>query len=319
VAETSYPAAGGGGVTDRRYEELMADALGTGRLATFPSSTTLSQSIVYADSTGRQVKVRANQAAIVRGFRWETDGAGLVQPIEANTSGQPRIDLAVLRLNRETWTVSFRIVKGVAAATPIAPASTQKYGATDVWEWPVATIRVTSSTASGLPSIGASDVTALDHHLAQPPMTGNSGRRSPAAWGAVWTDYDTTKTLVGHGGMWHLVGENGARTRIAPATGWAAPGMIFGQRRNGHVTLDCALLTYTGTNRAAGTDVTVCTVPAPFRPAGDVIILGYLNGANLVRLYFDTSAGRLFLNNYAVVLEKNTSVSFPPTSWPTSN
>ncbi|MEV4281994.1 hypothetical protein [Actinoplanes xinjiangensis] len=50
-----------------------------------------------------------------------------------------------------------------------------------------------------------------------------------------------------------------------------------------------------------------------------MIILGYLNGANLVRLYFDTSAGRLFLNNYAVVLEKNTSVSFPPTSRPTSN
>ncbi|MEV4281995.1 hypothetical protein [Actinoplanes xinjiangensis] len=151
----------------------------------------------------------------MRGFRWETDGAGLVQPIEANTSGQPHIDLAVLRLNRETWTVSFRIVRSVAAATPIAPAATQKYGATDVWEWPVATIRVTSSTASGLPSIGAADVTTLDYHLAQPPMTGNSGRRSPAAWGAVWTDYDTTKTFVGHGGMWHLGGENGARTRIA--------------------------------------------------------------------------------------------------------
>ncbi|SDT74410.1 hypothetical protein [Actinoplanes derwentensis] len=320
MAEKSFPYAGGGGVTDARYEALMAGVTGNGRVAYNPNSTTLSQGLVYADSTGRQIKVRGGQAALIRGFRWETDSEGLLQPIEANTSGQPRLDLAVLRLNRETYTVSFRIVKGLPAATPVAPAVSQQTGTTGVWELPVATIRVTSSTTSGLPSIGATDVTVIDNFLASPPMTGHSSRRPPAAWGGLWTEYDTGKTFIGRGGAWHLIGENGASTRIWGPVHWnAASTFMYAQRRNGWVEFHGLLLLYAGGKKAAGSDVTICTLPDQFRPIADRTLLAYIAGANLARCYLDASAGRIALSNYAVALESGDSIAIPPASWIAAN
>lgn len=314
MGETSYPYAGGGGVTDARYEELMARVTGTGRIAYNPSSTTLSQGLVYADSTGRQVKVRGNQAAIVRGFRWQTDAAGLLQPIEANTSGQTRIDLAVLRLIRETFRVSLRIVKGAPATTPVAPSPTQRIAADGVWEWPVAAIRVTSSSTSGLPSIGPADVTALDHFVAPPAMTGHSARRPPAEWGALWTQYDTGRTYVGHGGSWHLIGENDAYTRITASGNWITPGNLYASRRNGFTYFQGVVQLAIG-DRAAGTDLTICTLPADYRSKTDLFGLGYLDGGNLARVHLDASANRLYLANYDVTIKKGSFLTIHPITW----
>jgi hypothetical protein len=314
VGETSFPYAGGGGVTDARYEALMAEVTGSGRIADNPTSGVLSQKLVYADSTGRQVKVRGSQAALVRGFRWETDASGLLQPIEANTSGQPRIDLAVLRLHRETFTVSFRIVKGTPATTPTVPAATQTIATNGVWELPVATIRVASSTASGLPSIGDTDVTALDNFLAAPSRTGHSSRRPPAAWGGLWTEYDTGRTYVGNGGAWNLIGETDSLTQLSPASGWAAPGNLYARRRNG-LTYFQGLLQLTASDKAAGTDLTICTVPVEFRPTHDLALLGYVSGGNLVRCYLDAQTGRLFVSDYAMTFKKGWAISVHPATW----
>jgi hypothetical protein len=307
--------AGGAGVTDARYEELMAQVSGTGRVAYNPSSATLSQGIVYADSTGRQVKVRGNVAAIVRGFRWETDAAGLLQPIDANTSGQTRIDLAVLRLNRETYTVSFRIVKGTPSTTPVPPTPVQTTGAT-TYEWPVATIRVTSSASSGLPSIGLADVTVLDTFIAQTPMTGHSSRRPPAAYGGLWTEYDTGRTYVGMGGSWVLIGEAGDLTRLGVNSTWEQPGQVWAARRNGFVYLQ-GVVQWNSTTRSAGTDLTICTIPDTYRPAtGDLYVDFNIDTGHLGRGYIDASTGRLYIYSYGVSIASGVNVSVHPVTYP---
>jgi len=303
VGEVSYPYAGGGGVTDARYESLMAEISGNGRLAYAPSSTTMSQGLVYADSTGRQVKVRANQSAVVRGFKWETDGNGLIQPIDSNTSGMTRLDLGVLRLNRQDWTLSFRIRKGTPANTPVAPTPQQDIGLNGMFEWPVAKIRVTSSTTAGLPSIGAADVTRLDHFIAPAPRIGHSSQRPDPDWGTVYTEYDTGRTLIGMGSWWNLVGENDSRNRLTLGTNWGQPGNIWYRRRNGMVLLDGSA-EMVGSSKAAGTDITICTIPAEARPSYDVPILGYLDAGNLCRVMLDASTGRLTVSNYGTTFQK---------------
>jgi hypothetical protein len=317
VGETSYPYAGGGGVTDARYESMMSLVTGNGRLAHNPSSATLSQGLVYADSTGRQVKVRASQSAIVRGFKWETDSSGLLQPIDANSTGQTRLDLAVLRLNRETWDVNFRIVKGVAGTTPVPPAATQQPGPDGVWEWPIATIRVTSSASSGLPSIGLADVTPLDHFIAQQPLVGHSSRRPPASWGAVWTEYDTGRTYVGKGGAWMLTGEDEESTRLTPGEGWEKPGFAWATRRNGYVFLQ-STMQWIYNDRAAGTDITLFTLPAKYRPFGDLYALGWFDGGNVARVYIQGSTGRVYMATYSATFKKNNNLTLQSMVWPTA-
>lgn len=320
MGETSFPYAGGGGVTDARYEVLMAEVTGSGRIAYNPSSETMSQPLVYGNSTGRQVGVHSNMAALVRGFRWETDGAGLMEPVEANTSGQPRIDLAVLRLTRSDYKVRFAIVRGVPSSSPSPPAATQDTGSTGVWELPIALIRVTSDTAAGLPTISGNDVTPLDNFIAQSPRTGHSGRRPPAAWGALWTEYDTGRSYIGRGGSWHLIGENGPYTRLAASNAWNSATLhMYAQRRNGWVEFGALLLTYQGAAQAAGADIFICDLPPEFRPVTDHIVLAYIGGADMARCYITASTGRILMQNYSVVLARGNSISIPPTTWIPAN
>lgn len=317
MGELSYPYAGGGGVTDARYERLMADVVGSGRLAYRPTSTTLSQSLVYADSTGRQVKVRASQAALVRGFKWESDASGLIQPIDANTSGQTRIDLAVLRLDRATFTVGFRIVKGSPAASPVAPAATQTIASDGVWELPIATIRVTSSSTSGLPSIALTDVTPLDYFLAPPAVVGHSTRKPPADYGAIWHQYDTNRSYIGWGGTaFNLFSEDDPLVRVtAIAAGWTDPANFYVTRRNGFVWMQGTAV-LTRSDASAGTSLLVCALPGGYRPRYDVNALGYFNGGNPCRLFINSSTGQVTVTEYAATFKTGFTLTMHPMTFP---
>jgi hypothetical protein len=118
VAETSFPVAGGAGVTDAAYERLMGPIMGAGRYGFSPSNATLTGPLIYADASGRQVKAYANQSAIIRGFRWESGSTPPTIALDANTSGNPRQDLIVLRLTRSTYTVRLAKINGTPASSP---------------------------------------------------------------------------------------------------------------------------------------------------------------------------------------------------------
>lgn len=113
--------------------------------------------VVFADSTGRQVKVRAGKRAIVRGYEWFSDPTAdeIIGNLPANTSTNPRIDRLVLRLNRTARTVRTLHLVGTPAVTPVAPSLTQTTSiSADVFDFPLARWQV----AAGYTTIAAGDI-----------------------------------------------------------------------------------------------------------------------------------------------------------------
>lgn len=267
MAETSFPVAGGAGVTDAAYERLMGPITGSGRYGFGVTASQFSTPLIFADNSGRQVKAYANQSAIVRGFRWESGTTPPVLALDANTSGNPRLDLIVLRLDRSNFTVRLGKTKGTPAAVPAAPAAIQDAGTSGVYELPVATVRVTSSGTTGQPSILAGDVTPLDWWLAPPPVTTASTRMPPASHGQVVHQYDTGRVMRAVGNTYVAQSEIGAWTKLSVGSGWSTDA-IYAQRVNGMTYLQ-AFAALTGTTRDANQDTNLLTLPAAFRPAYD--------------------------------------------------
>lgn len=316
MGETSYPVAGGGAVTDLRYEQLMAEISGSGLLGD-PGVTQL----MYADSTGRQIKLKPFRKAVIRGFRWETDADGLTVPLAANTSGFPRLDLGVLRLDRSTWNVRFVIKQGAASANPVAPTPTQNEDADGMWEIPVGTARVASTTTtqatSGLPSIAAGDVTPLDWFLAPPPIVTRTGRMPPVRPGQVVTEWNKGRVYAAVGSAYHLIGEDGPPVKLAVKSGWDNSG-VFVTRRNGFVFMQAILYRNTpNKSTPASTDLVLFNLPVDYRPADDVIF--YLDGTHqdsFARCYLNPVSGDVGIVGYANPLLDNQFVIVHPVTWP---
>lgn len=151
MAQYSRPSPDNGRVvTDDDYEALTlgyaVDGLIGSTADTYP---------VYADSTGRQVKVRAGKRALVRGYLWGADpSSDETIATTTNTSGNPRIDRLVLRLDRTTHNVRTALLTGTPGASPAAPALTQNTSTSGMWEFPLARWQV----ASGYTTIAAGDI-----------------------------------------------------------------------------------------------------------------------------------------------------------------
>jgi hypothetical protein len=158
MASTSTPS-GSPRVLDDNGYELVASAWGDDGILGALGDT----AVVYADSSGRQVKIRSGKYGHVRGKIWAAGATDIVKTISANVSGQPRIDLVVLGLDRSTWAVTEYVKTGTAAATPAAPAlQRDTAGAgTGKWEIPIAQVAV----AAGVSTINAGDVTPIQGML----------------------------------------------------------------------------------------------------------------------------------------------------------
>jgi len=143
-------------ITDQQYEQLAGVGFPCGVAANMGGT-----SVVYADNSARKVIIRAGKYATVRGHVWYSGTSTTDKTVAANSSGNPRIDLVVLRLTRATWNVAEEIVQGTPGATPVPPALTQDAGTTGVWEEPLATVNV----ANGAATIAAADVTDVSSAL----------------------------------------------------------------------------------------------------------------------------------------------------------
>lgn len=324
MAETSYPFAGGQGMTDAAYERLMSKVTGNGRIDLDVPGNSLTTPIVYADSTGRQFKVRANASYLLRGFRWDSGTAGLVVSLDANTSGNPRLDMVVLRLDRANFTVRLAVLKGVPAAVPSLPTLTQSVDTTTStrYEIPLASIRVASNNTAGLPSIGSGDVTAYEVWNAAPPQVGHSRAMGAVRPGSLFTQFDTGKTYAGLSNQWHLIGEDGSEIKLnTPATGWdSARFYVYYRRRNGFVYFQALIYRTNGLpDLAAGTDIQVCTLPSAALPdLGLVYGEGAQAGNTPVRWALNGATGVLTILDHAV-LKANGFIHIGPTMWPARN
>ena len=124
---------------------------------------------VWANSAGRQVYVRAGRAS-VRGH-WLLNDADATITIAANSSGNPRIDRIVARLDPAANSVTLAVKQGSPSGSPSAPALTQ----TDTGMWELTLAKVT--VANGAVSIAAGDVTDERVYAPPPAMLATSARR----------------------------------------------------------------------------------------------------------------------------------------------
>jgi hypothetical protein len=236
--------------------------------------------------------------------------------IAANASGQPRIDLAVLRLDRSTWTVTFQIIQGTPAASPAVPSYTQTDSTTGVWEIPLARIAV----ANGASTIAAGDVTNLAYHIggwnyrgakSAAPLT--TGGDAPQFYYAS----DNARQYAVIDGAYQILGEAGDTvSQGTGATGWNA-GNVYFRRYNGFVCFQ-ALVTRTGANLTAGTTSTLFTIPTIYRPAGDSYLVGFAGNAAML-CHVAGATGILQLRDYGVNFVTGASLYIHPMVWPANN
>jgi hypothetical protein len=102
------------------------------------------------DSSGMQVKVSIGEC-FMRGH-YGNNTSQKILPIASNSSGNPRIDIAVIRCHFGNNNIVLDIVQGTPATTPSAPGVTQN---TSMWETKLADIAV----ANGAVTITAANVT----------------------------------------------------------------------------------------------------------------------------------------------------------------
>ncbi|WP_151484857.1 hypothetical protein [Streptomyces albicerus] len=145
MAESSWPdPAASRVVNDLQYERLVAVQHVDGLLGDPPD-----QALVFADGSALSVFLRASRYAQLRGHGWTSGTAQLTKTITSNTSGQTRVDLVVLGLNRSTWAVTSYVKQGTPGAG--VPALQLDTGDTGIFEIPLAEVTVLNN-ASVIPA-----------------------------------------------------------------------------------------------------------------------------------------------------------------------
>jgi hypothetical protein len=156
VAESSWPNPATGRVVDDSGWEKLGISLGPAA-AVYGDFT--NPQLIYADSTGMQIKVAADRYAVVRGHVWWSGSSIVTKTIASNSSGSTRTDLVVLRFSRTTWDVTVQIVQGTPGAGP--PSSTKNLGTTGVYELVLAQVTVANNAST----ITAGNVTYVATHV----------------------------------------------------------------------------------------------------------------------------------------------------------
>lgn len=261
MAEFSLPRAGynSGAVTDGEYE-LLTHPTGADGLVGTPAD----QPLVYGDSSGMQVKVRADRYALVRGRLWGSGGSEFAKTVGANSSGSTRIDLVILRLTRATPIVEIVVKAGTPGSGP--PALTQDLGTTGVYEIPVAQVTV----VDGASTIAAGNVSAVSYYLGELLVVCTSDTRPGHAPGRRIWETDTGREYLSTGTSWvrtyPVTADSPSTTNITPASGWSVAGGQFARvvRLSGIATLEL-VVSRTGAALGGNTESTILTIPSGYR------------------------------------------------------
>lgn len=262
MASTSYPRPGynGGFISEVEHEQLMFVAHADGVFG-LPTDS----AVVFADNAlVRTVKINANRVAWVRGSRWESGPLTLTLPqLAANTSGQPRIDLVVLRLDRADYTVKETVITGTPAASPVPPAKQTSTGTTGFYDFPLAEVLVNA----GVVNIQGSAVTprawyiGSDGQIRCTPTT-----RPPHDMARIVWDYQpagAARQLVSNGSAWlYGVEDSGQTSAAAQPTYTLSNNVVY--RRNGWVFM--ALTVERSAIMFSGNTHTPAIIPAGYRP-----------------------------------------------------
>jgi hypothetical protein len=200
VASSTWPDGSPRTVDDNEYE-ILGSAWSTDGIVGSPADTV----VVYADSSGMQVKIRSGKYAVVHGKGWYSGSSDITKAISSNGSGQPRIDLVVLGLDRSTQLVTEYVKTGTPSSAPQPPALQRDAvgGGTGKWEIPVARVAVPAGAAT----ISAGNVTTVAPWIGTGPLI----LPDVASLDRVWTPTPGTTAIVG-GDMYLYTAANGWRS-----------------------------------------------------------------------------------------------------------
>lgn len=244
---------------------------------------------VYASASPRTVLLRANVRGTVRGTHFNVTAEHTVGPdqILANTSGSPRRDLLVMRLNREAtdpnqFTIAPVVITGTPSATPVAPSAVRDdtIDGTGVWDLPVTEISVPNG-ASAL-TLATSDFRGW--WVTPSGYTGLDTAKPPSYPGMIFRANDTGITYVGtHTGTWQRIYSNTGWVNLAAPSGWSA--QTFSFARAGELVIMSARIVRTGATVAGTVSTTMATLAEQFRPAqavyGDYLCSNVDNNAHV--------------------------------------
>lgn len=166
MAESSWPTV----ANSHRIDDVQWEQMTTGFVSDGLIGTAADTPVAYADSSGMQIKIRANKLGLVRGHGWTSGSTEFVKSISANASGSTRVDLVVLRFTRSTQDVVLVVKTGTPGAG--APALTQDpiASGTGVWEVALATVTV----ASGITAVAAASVVSIAKYVKSGATGGKS-------------------------------------------------------------------------------------------------------------------------------------------------
>lgn len=309
MAESSWPTATGTGVTGTTWEQMAVNFFGDGLFGT-PNLADL----VYADSTGRQVKIRANRLGGVRGFTWTSGPSDLTKPVTANaSSGTTRIDRVVLGLNRSgAWPVTAYVKAGTAVTSNPQPPVLQQdptSGGTGIFEIPLAKI---GPLANGYTTVAATDITPEAWYLGPPSVTAKSGTMPPSVLGLRVYQSDTGITLIGTGTTFKAALDDSGWKPVTGNTGWQSAMKV--RKFNGLVTSNGFGFKRSGAALNAGTDQTVGYIPVGYRPDVQVGWNAYIDGTHQGFGYIDPS-GAVVLQQYTTTIPTGVSVGVQNSQW----
>lgn len=141
MTQYAYPFDSGAGsnVLESQWREMARNWLPTGVLEGRYNELAVAESSPAAMS----VQVATGQAWIEGTFYWNDAAATL--PVTANASGNPRIDLVVVRINLAANSWELAVLPGTPAGSPVAPTPTQN---ASLWEEPLYTVAVANGAVS---------------------------------------------------------------------------------------------------------------------------------------------------------------------------
>lgn len=312
MAESSWPY-DSSAIDDIQYEALVGNIYPDGMLGR-PTDPQM----CYGDSSGMRVSFQANSMVLVRGRVWSSGATVITRTIDANTSGQTRYDLVVIRLDRTSFQATAVVRKGTPGAG--VPSFTQTVGTTGYWEVPIAKVQV----ASGAITIGGSDVTVAGWYAA--PGGGavlcTSATRPPHVEGLRIHEHDTGVEYVSNGSSWRISMEDTdwQGLTVTSAWSWGSSGtdQPLVRRKDGVVYFRTGEIARTS-NLASGSDSQLFDIPPGFRaPQIHKAVGVYGSRPANVTFYYSTSPSRA--NQVWVINQSGMSTGdilhLPDVSWP---
>ncbi len=150
-----FPFESGNGafITEPRWKLMFTWMRTVGVLTTEETLPEDASLFVAPTSPGLAVEVYPGEA-FVQGMFWSHTGDPYGLSINGNTSGNPRIDLVVLRTDFVSDIIEYIVIQGTPDPSPVAPDPVQN---STVWDLPLATVDV-ANEATEITDVDITDV-----------------------------------------------------------------------------------------------------------------------------------------------------------------